>query len=198
MSRPPQKRRLETRARLLEVADAQIANVGYSGLRVEDVVAEAGVAKGTLFSHFGDKDGLLAVLIGARMMAILDDTEASPAPQTVTDLVDRLLPVVTFVAEDRVIFDLLLRYSGTTGTQTDEVITQSFFRQIALWAGWVSAMQATGEIRRDQPAEHLAEGMQAFLNHVLALSFCAAHGTPADFRKELGGYLTAWLAPQAG
>ena len=132
-------------------------------------VAEAGVAKGTLFSHFGDKDGLLAVLIGARMMAILDDTDASPAPQTMTDLVDRLCSVVTFVAEDRVIFDLLLRYSGTTGTQTDEVITQSFFRQIALWAGWVSALQATGEIRRDQPAEHLAEGMQAFLNHVLAL-----------------------------
>ena len=39
MSRPPQKRRLETRAHLLEVADAQIANVVYSCLRVEDVVA---------------------------------------------------------------------------------------------------------------------------------------------------------------
>lgn len=59
MSRPPQKRRLETRARLLEVADAQIANVGYSGLRVEDVVAEAGVAKGTLFPISGTRTACL-------------------------------------------------------------------------------------------------------------------------------------------
>ncbi|MEK0165237.1 TetR/AcrR family transcriptional regulator [Phaeobacter sp. JH20_36] len=196
MSRPPQQRRLETRARLLEVADAQILTAGYSGLRVEDVVAEAGVAKGTLFSHFGDKNGLLAALIGPRIMAVLDETEALPTPDTLDALIDRLLPVVQFVAQDRVIFDLLLRYSGTTGTETDAVITQSFFRQISLWSGWVAELQASGALRQDQPANVLAEGMQAFLNHVLALSFCAAHDTPSSFREDLLLYLTPWLAPQ--
>ncbi|MCJ8335947.1 MAG: TetR/AcrR family transcriptional regulator, partial [Epibacterium sp.] len=48
MSRAPQKRRLETRAKLLEVAGEIVSEQGYSGLRVEDVVARAGVAKGTL------------------------------------------------------------------------------------------------------------------------------------------------------
>ncbi|WP_293572962.1 TetR/AcrR family transcriptional regulator [Phaeobacter sp.] len=196
MSRPPQKRRLETRARLIDVATRQVDQVGYSGLRVEDVVSEAGVAKGTLFSHFGDKDGLLAVLIGARIMATLDSTETGAAPATLDELIDRLMPIVTFVAEDRVIFDLLLRYSGTTGPEMDEVITQSFFRQIALWTQWVGALQATNHLRSDQSPDRLAEGMQAFLNHVLALSFCAGHEAPTDFRAELSSYLTAWLAPQ--
>ncbi|UTS78968.1 TetR/AcrR family transcriptional regulator [Phaeobacter piscinae] len=198
MSRAPQQRRLETRARLLEVAAAQIAAAGYCGLRVEDVVAEAGVAKGTLFSHFGDKTGLLAAVIGPKIMAILDDTEALPAPQTLDDLVDRLLPVVQFVAQDRVIFDLLLRYSGTTGTETDAVITQSFFRQISLWSGWVTDLQNTGMLRQDQPANVLAEGMQAFLNHILALSFCAAHGSLGSFREELLTYLSPWLELPSG
>ncbi|MFS4581511.1 TetR/AcrR family transcriptional regulator [Phaeobacter sp. C3_T13_0] len=196
MPRAPQQRRLETRARLMDVATAQIATSGYSGLRVEDVVAEAGVAKGTLFSHFGDKNGLIAALIGPRIMAILDKTEAQPAPETLDALIDRLLPVVQFVAQDRVIFDLLLRYSGTTGTETDDIITQSFFRQISTWSEWVARLQADNVLRQDQPAEILAEGMQAFLNHVLALSFCAAHDTPSSFRDDLLQYLTPWLAKQ--
>ncbi|APG45469.1 TetR/AcrR family transcriptional regulator [Phaeobacter porticola] len=196
MSRPPQQRRLETRARLLEVAATQIAHVGYSGLRVEDVVAEAGVAKGTLFSHFGDKNGLLAVLIGTRIMTVLDTTEDETAPDTLEALIDRLLPIINFVAEDRVIFDLLLRYSGTTGTETDAVITQSFFRQITLWSQWVAQLQQTGALRNDQPPHVLAEGIQAFLNHILALSFCAAHDTDNSFRADLLQYLTPWLTPQ--
>ncbi|WP_405108325.1 TetR/AcrR family transcriptional regulator [Phaeobacter sp. BS52] len=198
MSRAPQQRRLETRARLLEVAAAQITASGYSGLRVEDVVAEAGVAKGTLFSHFGDKDGLLAAVIGPRIMAVLDETEALPAPQTLEEVIDRLLPVVQFVAQDRVIFDLLLRYSGTTGTETDAVIAQSFCRQTSLWSGWVTELQNTGMLRQDQSAEVLAEGMQAFLNHILALSFCAAHDAPGNFRDDLLTYLSPWLVLPSG
>ena len=81
MTRAPQKRRLETRARLQEVAATIVQEQGYSGLRVEDVVARAGVAKGTLFSHFKDKDGLLAVLIGDEVMRLLDGMEAGgPSP----------------------------------------------------------------------------------------------------------------------
>ena len=75
MARPPQKRRLETRARLLAESARLVAAQGYAGLRVEDVVEAAGVAKGTLFSHFTDKDGLLAVLIGAKMMRLIDEPE---------------------------------------------------------------------------------------------------------------------------
>lgn len=192
MTRAPQKRRLETRGKLLAVAEEIIAVEGVSALRVEDVVARAEVAKGTFFSHFGDKDGLLAVILGARVMGYLDVMEAQPQPQTVAEIAARLAPLLDFVAQDRMIFDLLLRYSGTTGAEVDEVVTQGFIRQITLFAGWIAHMQATGTIRADQEAGLLAEGVQAFLNHVLAIGFCMEHDKqpPAE---ALLPYLKGWL-----
>ncbi|KUP94304.1 TetR/AcrR family transcriptional regulator [Tritonibacter horizontis] len=192
MTRAPQKRRLETRAKLLTVAKTIVATQGYSALRVEDVVAHAGVAKGTFFSHFGDKDGLLAVILGARMTEFLDEMEATPPPTHPEDIAIRLTPMLDFVAQDRVIFDLLLRYSGTTGAEVDAVITESFTRQITMFAGWIAQMQAHGQIRADRDPALLAEGIQAFLNHVLALGFCMEHEKQPP-AQALAPFLSCWL-----
>lgn len=43
---------------IIEVAMRHFAEHGYRGARVEDVAAEVGVAKGTVFLHFGNKEGL--------------------------------------------------------------------------------------------------------------------------------------------
>lgn len=193
MARPPQKRRLETRARLLAEAARLVDAQGYAGLRVEDVVEAAGVAKGTLFSHFSDKDGLLAVLIGDEVMRLIDGMEAAPPPKDLPQLMERLEPLLDFVASDRVIFDLLLRYSGSTGTEREEVVAEGFYRQINLWAAWIAGMQAASTVRGDHPPALLAEGIQAFLNQVIAIRFCQgdqANGAPAE---ALYPFLAAWL-----
>ncbi|MFW8634036.1 TetR/AcrR family transcriptional regulator [Cribrihabitans pelagius] len=197
MTRAPQKRRLETRARLLDAAAAIVVEQGYSGLRAEDVAARASAAKGTLFAHFGDKDGLLAVLIGAEVTQILEAMEEAGAPENIEALTERLAPHLDYVAQDRVIFDLLLRYSGTTAAEADAVVAQSFLGQVTLLTTWLETMQAAGTVRRDQPAGLLAEGVQGFLNHVLALSFCLAHEDTPEPAAALAPYLTAWLAPPA-
>jgi AcrR family transcriptional regulator len=46
------------RALILDVAMRHFADHGYRGARVEDIAAEVGVAKGTVFLHFGNKEGL--------------------------------------------------------------------------------------------------------------------------------------------
>jgi AcrR family transcriptional regulator len=43
---------------ILDVAMRHFADHGYRGARVEDIAAEVGVAKGTVFLHFGNKEGL--------------------------------------------------------------------------------------------------------------------------------------------
>ncbi|MGZ4114263.1 MAG: TetR/AcrR family transcriptional regulator [Actinomycetota bacterium] len=49
---------LAKRDLILEVAMRHFADHGYRGARVEDIAAEVGVAKGTVFLHFGNKEGL--------------------------------------------------------------------------------------------------------------------------------------------
>lgn len=51
----------ETQAKrdlIVEVAMRHFAEHGYRGARVEDIAGEVGVAKGTVFLHFGNKEGL--------------------------------------------------------------------------------------------------------------------------------------------
>jgi AcrR family transcriptional regulator len=43
---------------IVEVAMRHFADHGYRGARVEDIAAEVGVAKGTVFLHFASKEGL--------------------------------------------------------------------------------------------------------------------------------------------
>lgn len=46
------------RERILEVAMRRFAEDGFRQCRVEDIAADVGVGKGTVFLHFGSKEGL--------------------------------------------------------------------------------------------------------------------------------------------
>jgi AcrR family transcriptional regulator len=70
------------RERIVEAAMRHFAEHGYRGGRVEDIAAEVGVAKGTVFLDFGSKEGLFLAAYQravSRLPAWLD------APQDVLD-----------------------------------------------------------------------------------------------------------------
>jgi len=46
------------RERIVETAMRHFAENGYEGARVEDIATELGIAKGSIFQHFGSKAGL--------------------------------------------------------------------------------------------------------------------------------------------
>ena len=54
----PRPRSEAKRARIVEVAIRHFAECGYSAARVEDIAAQLGIAKGSVFQHFKSKDGL--------------------------------------------------------------------------------------------------------------------------------------------
>lgn len=61
--RAPQERSIETRARLLESANAALREVGYRGTTVQNVATRAGVSLGALQYHFPTKHDLMAAAI---------------------------------------------------------------------------------------------------------------------------------------
>ncbi len=192
-TRAPQKRRLETRQKLIDAATEIIADRGYAGLRVEDVVARARVAKGTFFSHFDDKDRLMALLIGQELERILADIAAGPPPPTIGDFATRLAPLMEYMAQDRVVFDVVLRFSGAAAIETTELISLNFLHQVELFTAWIRALQGT-VVRTDVDAMLLAEGVHAFVVQAMALKFCALHNTNQS-HERLAPYLEPWLAP---
>lgn len=60
---PRQRQKAATRHRILAVARSQFELHGYEGTKMRAVAAEAGVAAGTIFTHFPDKGALLIAAI---------------------------------------------------------------------------------------------------------------------------------------
>ncbi len=55
---PPRPRSETKRSRIVEAAMRHFAEHGYHASRVGDIADELGIAKGSIFQHFGSKDGL--------------------------------------------------------------------------------------------------------------------------------------------
>ena len=55
---PPRPRSEDKRAKIIDAAMRHFAEHGYHAARVGDIAAGMGIAKGSIFQHFGSKDGL--------------------------------------------------------------------------------------------------------------------------------------------
>ncbi|MDF3346763.1 TetR/AcrR family transcriptional regulator [Acinetobacter pittii] len=53
----------ETRKKLIEVARRAFAEYGYADTSMDKLTAEAGLTRGALYHHFGDKRGLFAAVV---------------------------------------------------------------------------------------------------------------------------------------
>lgn len=64
MTRRPRKDMIaETRAKLIAAARSAFGTIGYAATSMDDLTASAGLTRGALYHHFGDKKGLLAAVI---------------------------------------------------------------------------------------------------------------------------------------
>jgi len=68
------------RLRILEAAERLFAARGIAGVTMDDIAAEAGVGKGTLYRRFGDKGGLAVALLDERERTLQEQILRGPAP----------------------------------------------------------------------------------------------------------------------
>lgn len=190
MAKAVQQRTLKTRAKLLDAAQAVISESGYEAMRVEEVVLRAGVAKGTFFAHFKDKDALMDQLIGAEIDRHLDTIAALPTPKTVAEMADAMMPMVGFMTCERYVFDVILRHSGAAANVEIGPIAMTFGRHAEVVTLWLADLP----FRKDIPASLQAEGVQAFMVQAISLMFCSIHNSVSP-RERLETYLSAWLMP---
>lgn len=107
-----QRRRLRNRELMLDAAERMVTAHGASGLRVEVVAEAADVSVGSIYTHFGNKDGLVVAVAdraleraGAAMSAAYD-TSASPmaqvaaAGQAYAELLLRYPFLIRFIVAD--------------------------------------------------------------------------------------------------
>lgn len=71
---PGRPKDLGKRAAILEAAKQLFVREGFAGVSMDQIAAEAGVSKLTVYSHFGDKEALFGAAIRAKCEESLPDT----------------------------------------------------------------------------------------------------------------------------
>lgn len=93
-----QERSAERRQAILDAALEEFSVNGFAGTRLDDVARRAGVAKGTIYLYFNDKEFLFQELVRTMFAPIVHAIEnAPPSTLPVRDTVERLIDL--FVRE---------------------------------------------------------------------------------------------------
>ncbi|MGU1199780.1 TetR/AcrR family transcriptional regulator [Pseudomonas aeruginosa] len=81
MARKPRAEMIEeTRAKLIDAARRAFADNGYAGASMDELTASAGLTRGALYHHFGDKKGLLAAVVQMALEAEIQRIVLRDAP----------------------------------------------------------------------------------------------------------------------
>ena len=78
-----QEKRARTRAALVAAAKSLFALRSIESVTIDEIVAEAGLAKGTFYTHFEDLDALTAA-VADELLAVFDDL-MQPARLAIAD-----------------------------------------------------------------------------------------------------------------
>ncbi len=118
--RKPQARTALTRARILEAAAHLSRKKSLEEMTAEAIAREAGVAKGTIFAHFGDMDGLLSYLLLGELQKLRqaadknDKLTAQDLANPVAALVSRMMALIAVITESQTMLRVFLENIGAT------------------------------------------------------------------------------------
>jgi len=174
MTRKPQQRSIATRARVLDAARNLSAIHGLDLVTAEAVAREAGVAKGTVFAHFGDMDGLLSHILLDRLNALRSEAppeanEPAKPDDPVGLVTDRMMALVGVITDSPTILRLFLDNIGVTKPNCAAEFVASLEALDAELAAFLEIWQRSETIepplRQDRTPAELVDGLIAFMIH---------------------------------
>ncbi len=111
-SRLRERFRAETRDAVLTAAELVFAEAGLRSASMGEIAKRAGVAVGTLYNHFADREALLQALLGMRRKELLEQLDVACKAVARGSAIDQLVALVTalfaHVDSHRGLFILLL------------------------------------------------------------------------------------------
>ena len=174
MTRKPQQRSIATRARVLQAAKDLSQKQGLDLVTAEAVAKEAGVAKGTVFSHFGDMDGLLSYVLMDRLNALRSSANDQEIPSgkiadPVALLLQRMMALINVITGSPTILRLFLDNIGVTKpncaaefVETLDALDAELMAFLEFWQGSDSLRPA---LRQDRTPVEMTDGLIAFMIH---------------------------------
>lgn len=150
-----QQRADETRARIMQVAEACFAKQGYDATGLTEICQQAGVSKGAFYHHFPSKQALFLELLNdwlQRLDAQLEAVRASSGDVTVA-LLRMAQMVQTIIREQRGQLPIMFEFwvKAARDPAVWEAAVAPYRRYQDYFAGMIRSGVADHELRVDDP-----------------------------------------------
>jgi AcrR family transcriptional regulator len=185
VKKPRQEMIAETRAKLIAVARKAFGTVGYAEASMDDFTHQAGLTRGALYHHFGDKKGLMEAVvreIDAEMTDRLCKVSSS-APTRWQGFVDECVAYVEMALEPEIQRIMFRDGPAVLGDISLWSITNGC---VATVAKSLDRLKADGEIT-DIDSEVAARLINGASSHV-ALWIANADNPRATSKKAVAGF----------
>ncbi|WP_417693304.1 TetR/AcrR family transcriptional regulator [Roseibium sp.] len=203
--RRPQARTLKTREKVLEAA-RQMAerSGGLEELTAEAIAAEAGVAKGTIFAHFTDMDGLLSYLLLDRLAELIKPEGSEPYapgsgvhPAPLEGVLGKMEQLIRVITTDQTVLRLFLQNTGYgIGTCAPEflaVLHRLDGELEAFLRAWQEHSQWRPALRQDLDPAEMTDGLIAFMVHAALKHRSGQTADLSDVLARLKRHTRAYL-----
>lgn len=155
-TRRPQRRALETRARLIQSAIEEFAEKGFEGASTGDIASRAGAAQSAVPYHFGTKDQLWKAAADALFGLLRDRLTARLTGLQGVDVVTtaRLLltEFVRFAADHPELHRFMLQEGTGPSERLEWVVAKHVAPMGALFQGMLQGTQAASGVSLGPPS----------------------------------------------
>ena len=177
--------RAAKRDRILDAAERVFAQRGFFAAKVTDIAREAGVADGTIYLYFKNKDDLLISLFESRMERV--NQILAEAIASATRPRDQLNAFVhaylALIADQPTAAEVLTIELRQSTKFMREYSAHRFGELLRLLAGVIAAGQAAGELSDAVPAPHAARMIFGMLDE-MALAWLLGRAPRRRDRKS--------------
>lgn len=194
----PQRRKEETRSRILAVAAQVFARRGYEAATVEEITADCGIAKGALYGHFASKEELFRTVLLEHVQRRVAETAARVEPglslrEGIVRIIDTSWAACRTDPTWSPLFMEAWALASRTSWGRDTVATLFEHCSTAL-ARFLSHAQRTGQLRPELDVERAARLLLA-VNDGLVLQWQAAPDRvdPAAFLAPMTDMISSYL-----
>ena len=175
-----------TRQRILEAAFAEMHRRGYQGMRLDDVLAAAGITKGGLYHHFGSKKALAHAVIDTVIRAHIETSWLRPlqdSAQPVGTLINIIRKLDTTITDDIISLGCPLNNLAQEMSPLDEDFRQQINDIYQQWQQGIASALKRG--RRVGAMRASLDPQETAIFIVAALEGCIGMAKNAQSRSVL-------------
>lgn len=170
-TRRAEAQRESRRAHILRTALAVFAERGYHQTRISDIIAAAGIARGTFYLYFQSKSAIFLELLDELLVELrdnVDGVETGPgAPGVEHQLLDTVTNIVRVVEEQRLLATIILREAVGLDEDVDQKLND-FYGSLRRFIGEsLQNGQRMGLVRRDVDTDIVASCILGSVKYIL-------------------------------